>query len=60
MGVVELLSVLIPLAVKYGPSAVEAVHVLMAHLEQGGELSGEEADALHRQIADASRRIQQA
>ena len=60
MGVLELMSVLIPLAVKYGASAIEAVTVLMGHLEQGGELTTEQADALHRQIADTSKRIQSA
>jgi len=53
-----LMSVLVPLAVKYGPSAVEALTVLLGHLEQGGELTTEQADALHRQITDTSKRIQ--
>lgn len=60
MGVLELMSVLVPLACRYGPSAVEAVTVLLGHLEQGGELTTEQADALHRQIADTSKRIQSA
>jgi len=58
MGIAEVLGLIIPMAVKYGPAAIESVTNLIDHFKNGGELTEEEAAALRHSIAARSKRIQ--
>lgn len=59
MGAGEAMAVIVPLVLKYGPSAIDAVEILVGHLKAGGELSQAEEERVLKAISDRSKRIQE-